>query len=965
MRLALALLLTLSVHAELRLEVVRESLTGRHCRYREYVDGYPSDVYLTLECGGSPPLSLPNRRQAAALQSVIRYHAPLEPWRYDYDVRTRKLIRKVPLFYNSTQPARVFNPNPVVATNDPSLQDLSDAPTAVPEHAYETVMLDLNGPHATLVDRQLPDTELPNPEAPLLFDRGDDRFEPVNAYFHIDRTQRHLQSLGYTGARQLVPYAIEVDANAVSGSDASFFLPSSQIGRGTLFYGTGGTDDAEDGDLVVHEYGHAILEWIAPGTFAGTFGSEARAMVEGIPDYLAFSAHYDERVASGRDPFCFADWDARCWMDPSSEGCAYPPNSDCLRRLDSPRTMADFDRGDNRGVEHRNGQIWSSALREIFLELGRHTTDILVLEALFGVPPNPTFAVMARRMIEVDRLLFSGANAATICGAMNARGIAVSCDGTPRGELTAVQSPDRGIRIPDLNATGISSTIDVTDSRAIERLAVRVDIDHPTRGDLLVELHAPDGTKVVLKPVTPDVTRGIHATYGIDAVPFESLDRFRGMSAAGTWRLFVADLRARDAGVLQSWSLVFQFAGDEPQAARPRAAKTQMIPVVAHLFGPAFTSFASDVRVANVTESEVTATLIFTRSGADGTRDFSAVNVQLGPGHTASFDDIVATLFLTAGSGSLEVLGDVLVSSRLYTTTPIGGKLGQEVPANLPASDGPLFPHLSVTPPVELGRRYNLGMTEVAGLRTQVRFADGQIVTLEPYSHVQLSHVTGATLSLVEPAGRVMAYVSEIDTGTGDLTFFAGQHWPQFTRREIFPAIGATGADGTRWRTDVWAITASHTAPYFVEFRGTRRGFPPGAQRDVAEGVGAMIIEYAASYAGARIVHGATSQLVPPRELDDRRVQHLIGIDNDAAHRANVGIVTDGFAVAEVIVYDAAGTEVDSHLLFTHFGIAQTGIGANVTGGRAVVRHLAGDRIRAYASVIDRRSGDAAFVDGQ
>jgi hypothetical protein len=126
-----------------------------------------------------------------------------------------------------------------------------------------------------------------------------------------------------------------------------------------------------------------------------------------------------------------------------------------------------------------------------------------------------------------------------------------------------------------------------------------------------------------------------------------------------------------------------------------------------------------------------------------------------------------------------------------------------------------------------------------------------------------------------------------------------------------------------------------------------------------------MLIDFAASYASARIVGGTTSQLVPPRALDDRRVQHLIGIDNDAAHRANAGIVTDGFAIAELLVYDAAGNEVESHLLVTDFGLAQIGVGANITGGRAEVRHLAGDRIRAYGSVIDRRSGDAAFVDGQ
>lgn len=924
---ALVLLLAFTATAEPRSVLVRESLTGTHYRLLA-----PDDRYI--------------RR--------IFYESELKPWAFDYDRTTGVLVRKIPLWYNSEQPARVFDPNPVVATNDPSLRDQNDAATAVPEHAYEQVTLDLAGPHARVVDRQSPHTPLPNADAPLLFDREDDRFEPVNAVFHIDRTQRHLQSLGYSGRRQLVPYAIEVDANAVNGGDASFFLPSlTDIGRGTLFYGTGGTDDAEDGDIVVHEYAHAIIEWIAPGTFAGTFGSEARALVEGIPDYLAFSAHYEQRVAAGRDPFCFADWDARCWTDAPSEGCAYPPNSDCLRRLDSPRTMADYQRSDSPGVEHRNGQIWSSALREIFLKLGRETTDVLVIESIFGAPPNPTFAVMARRMVEVDRLLFHAENAATICAAMTARGIA--CDGTPRGELTHVQSAERNIAIPDFNPFGVSSSITVTDPRTIEKLAVRVDIDHATRGDLILELHAPDGTKVILKNVSGDVTPGIHATYGIDAASAESLERFRGMSAAGTWTLFIADVRARDAGVLRSWALVIQFTGDEPQTARPRAGNKQMIPVVAHLFGAARTLYASDVRIANVNDRAATATLIFTRSGADGTRDFSAVNVQLAPHQTVSFDDVVASAFFTTGSGSLEILGDVLVTSRLYTRAPDGGTLGQEVPANL-AGAARLF----VAPPLDPQRRYNLGITETAGVRTTVRFATGEVHVLEPFSHIQIANIGSAELAT--DGGSILAYVSEVDPATGDLTFFPAQAVPLPTARPIFPAIGSSGADGTRWSTDVWAIT---DAPWFLTYRAATYTFSPGVYRDVVVGIGAMFLQYTGAYAGVRIGNGRTSQFIPPREPDTRPIHHLIGIDNNDTHRTNIGIVTGGGALAEVVVLDAEGRQVQSDILVVVDGVAQLPVRANVTGGRAIVRNAAGTPIRAYASVIDRRSGDPAFIDGQ
>ena len=201
------------------------------------------------------------------------------------------------------------------------------------------------------MNRQEPNTAPPDAASSLVFDREADGFEDVQVYFHVDRTQRYVQSLGYTGSRAVAAYPIEADAHSAGGTDNSFFLPSTtRAGEGTLHFGEGGTDDAEDADLIVHEYGHAILEWIAPGTFGGSITSEARALSEGFGDYWAYSAHAAQRLASGRDPFWFADWDARCWEDATSERCAYPPVSDCLRRLDSTKTMADYDTVDSAGV---------------------------------------------------------------------------------------------------------------------------------------------------------------------------------------------------------------------------------------------------------------------------------------------------------------------------------------------------------------------------------------------------------------------------------------------------------------------------------------------------------------------------------------------------------------------------------------------------------------------------------------
>ena len=937
MRAAALLLLLVWCRPLLGLEVTRHSLTGT--RVRE--------------------VSMPR---------CVVLRGPLRPFTCD----------GVPLFFNASQPARVFDPNPVAALNDPSLMDQNDSAAAVPEQAYRDAAVDLLGPSARIVDRQAPATTQPDPGAPLLFDRGDDRFEPVNAVFHIDRTQRHLQSLGYTGPRQLVPYAIEVDPLALTGADTSFFLPTGlEPGRGTLFFGSGGTDDAEDADLVVHEYGHAVLEWIAPGTFGGSFSSESRAVSEGFGDYLAFSSHYETRLASGRDPFCFADWDARCWTDVPSEGCAYPAGSDCLRRLDSPRTMADYQQSDVSGVEHRNGQIWSSALREIFLALGRRTTDILVIESLFDAPPHPTFAAMARRLVETDRLLYGGIHRDVICRAMTSRGIAVSCDGAPRGELTLFPAGTRGIPIPEPDPAGIVSRIVVDDPRAIERIGVRVDIDHPSRGDLRIELVAPDGTAVLLQNVSLESTRDIHVTFGFDAGTAQTLDVLRGHSAGGTWELRVADLRSRDVGTLQSWALVIQFAGDEPRAARPRRAKTQMIPVIAHLFGAAGAEWRSDVQLANVTAAAQTTTLIFTRSGDDGSTDFNAFDVRLAPGQTVMFEDVLSSAFFTEGSGSLEVLGEVVASSRTYSRPAGGGTLGTLVPAGLESITRNDFPIYAAALP-SVDSRYNLGVTEIAGRSGRVRVSAGSSSSehdLPAWSHLQFAlALPEAAISVVSGDAEVVGYVSQIEQATGDSMFVPALR--QRSRAVIAPAISANGA-GFRWQTDLWLPVPVPAFPFVISLDYTTGGVSAenrtldSVQFDaVAAGWGrpgtAGTIYFGTSgemLAHSRITNGASSQYVPflPATVGD---QHLLFVENGATYRTNLGLAARGAAVAEVIVFDAAGREVERHRLETPGGIAQEPVAAPLTEGWALVRMISGSG-RGYASIIDRRTGDATYVPAQ
>lgn len=970
--LVLSLLAAIPLSAEMRLELVRQSLTGTHCRYRQYVDGIPSDVYEMRAC--EAPLGIASEAQALRIDTPLRIIdgrvarreivevRPLERFAYDYDAATGALIRTIPLFYRA-KPARVFDPNPVAAINDPDLRDGNDSAAAVPAHAYRDVELQdvaesgsLAGPHVKLVDRQPPGIAPPDAGSPLVFDRAADGFEDVNVYFHIDRTQRHLQSLGYTGARGVAAYAIEADAHSANGADNSFFLPStSRLAEGTLHFGEGGTDDAEDADLIVHEYGHAIQEWIAPGTFAGSFASQSRALSEGFGDYWAYSAHVAQRLASGRDPFCLADWDARCAGDDPSQQCVYPPGADCLRRLDSTRTMADYETaGGGSGVEHRNGTIWSSALREVHQQLGRTVTDTIVIEALFGVPPNPTFAVMARRMIEADRLLFNGNHGQTICAAMLARGIISGCDDArPRGERTLFQSSDHGLVIPENNSAGITSTLTIDDARTIERIFVRVDIDHPLRGDLHIELVAPDGTTVVLQQLSSDRDSGVHTTFGLTAAPVQPLDVLHGRGAAGVWKLVVRDQRIRDAGALRSWGLLLQFENDAPVEARPRSEASQMIPVVAHVFGVGATRFVSDLRITGRTPAAQKVTLIFTRSGEDGRTSFSTFRAQLAPGQTLAFDDVVDSVFHTAGSGSLEVLGDVIVMSRTYADTA-DGTLGQQVP---PVADTTSLgvASLGLAPLPEERTRYNIGLTETGGAAGVVMVGSRRI-ELQPFSHVQFAGDSSYTpVSVVSGEARVAAYVSQVNE-IGDAMFIPAQQPPNDLALRVAPAISVD-----RWRTDVW----------FSSVEAVRVDLD-ALWVNLHLRFGALPIAINANQLAGSRIHssGGTDQFVPFVGFSTRNEQQLVFIETTQPYRTNIGIFNDTLrsSAAEVIVYDAAGTEAQRETVRTINGLAQMSVVPGIASGRAVVRFLddPGQKpSHAYASLIDDRTGDATYIQGQ
>lgn len=272
---------------------------------------------------------------------------------------------------------RVFLVNAVVATKNNTLRDNKDAASAVPSSAYRTVtLLDLDGSgfltgkYASSSDSKV---RVSSANQTFVFDRSQDGFSETMGYYFLDYAQRYIQSLGFTSVnnRQQV---FSIDRYK---KDNSFYTASSK----SIIYGTGGVDDAEDAEVIWHEYGHSIQDNQVPGYGQSV---EAGSMGEGFSDYWAGSL--GAQLSGGFQDLCIADWDSVSYSTDN------PP---CLRRLDSAKHYPE----DVNGDEHDDGEIWSAALWQIRGAISAAKADPLILQHHFLLTPDASFNQAANALM--------------------------------------------------------------------------------------------------------------------------------------------------------------------------------------------------------------------------------------------------------------------------------------------------------------------------------------------------------------------------------------------------------------------------------------------------------------------------------------------------------------------------------------------------------------------------------------
>jgi len=312
--------------------------------------------------------------------------------------------------FNHTATGTVFLPNPVQDLGNESLTDQKDSDYAALAAAYHRVTLtDLDG-SGTLTGAYVRVKSSTGKAAVSVggafpaFHRDADQFEQVMGYHWVTTAQHYLQHLGFGSTlRPVNQRQIEVRIDQFGG-DNSFFKDT----KANITLGKGGVDDAEDAEVIVHEYGHSVQDSQVPG-----FGTnlESGSIGEAFGDYLAVVVTSWAAGAPTKTPeACVADWDSVSYTSTVPH---------CLRRLDGTKHYPE----DVRGEVHADGEIWSRALWDIRTALGDTRATTLIVEAQFAFAPDTSFRDAATATVAAAQRLYGASAARAVTRAFQARGI--------------------------------------------------------------------------------------------------------------------------------------------------------------------------------------------------------------------------------------------------------------------------------------------------------------------------------------------------------------------------------------------------------------------------------------------------------------------------------------------------------------------------------------------------------------
>jgi Zn-dependent metalloprotease len=217
--------------------------------------------------------------------------------------------------------------------------------------------------------------------------------------------------------------SVRAEAQDGSGTNNANFAtpPEGSRPRMQQFIFTQGTssladdrDSSNDGDVVLHEYGHGVSNRLVggPQNVSCLGGTQAGAMGEAWSDYWAITFFNDGRVGE------YVTNNATSGIRRAAYTVPANPIHD---------SYADLGVG---GFQvHRDGEVWAATLWDLRTQLGATITDRLIIQGMKFTPCGPSFLNARDAIIQADQNLNGGANRCTIWTVFARHGMGVSAVG--------------------------------------------------------------------------------------------------------------------------------------------------------------------------------------------------------------------------------------------------------------------------------------------------------------------------------------------------------------------------------------------------------------------------------------------------------------------------------------------------------------------------------------------------------
>ncbi|MES2352483.1 MAG: pre-peptidase C-terminal domain-containing protein [Pseudomonadota bacterium] len=400
-----------------------------------------------------------------------------------------------------------FDPDPRTVLNTDALTDTSAASAF--DAAYSTKTLrdltvtsgvyKLSGPFVNIKNIEAPATA-PSTTTNGVWTakRGNNAFDDTNVYFHLDQSQRYIQSLGFTGTKSIINRPLDVDTDGVNGDDNSHYSGGA-AGSDYLAFGHGCVNDSEDADVILHEYGHGIQANIDSSWTGGDTG----AMGEGFGDYWAASYSYSTPNGKIYHPEWAFSWDGHgaCW-----DGRLLNRTT---AKYNASKTYSAHQSVTEGGVTFQSDELWSAPLYQAMVALiaagkPRSNIDQIILEAHFGLGSNVKMPAMATAIVNAAKTLFPSdlTYANTFQAKFEAQNILSSVPGGPT--IAEVESNNTTATAQALTTAGTTVNGTVSASTDVDYYKVvlpagktlTVTMTPNASSDYDLELYNSSGTKV-------------------------------------------------------------------------------------------------------------------------------------------------------------------------------------------------------------------------------------------------------------------------------------------------------------------------------------------------------------------------------------------------------------------------------------------------------------------------------------